>query len=295
MAKIFISYESSDKAMAYRICEFLEARELKCWIAPRDIHAGEYAGEIIRAIKSADKFVAVCSSHTSRSPHVKNEVSLAVDNRCIIIPFMLSNVALDDSLEYYFAGKQRIFVNGNPDKGFQELYEILGGETLHTEPAEIQRRSHINLWIPLVVSLISLSALAYVLSHKPNSIEPTVAPETVHEIAAASDNIDSSVDSAVTQKKQIFEKNLDLFSGAVSNGYPTGPGTYTFKKDRKIDVHDVKARVAHSGDYIVGEWENGHLIQGRWYSSDGTLIEVLLIGKAPDPESDHIFERCVKK
>lgn len=37
---IFISYSSRD-ALPHRVCSELEARGLRCWIAPRDIRPGK--------------------------------------------------------------------------------------------------------------------------------------------------------------------------------------------------------------------------------------------------------------
>lgn len=297
MAKIFISYESSDEVTAFGICEYMESRGLECWIAPRDTHAGEYAGEIIRAIQSAEKFVVVCSEHTSTSSHVRNEVSLAFDSQCIIIPFMLNNVRMDDSLEYYFAGKQRVFVNGDIDLGFQNLYKNLEGKPSQVKPAvEPKRRSHPALWISIIALMMILAALAFhfvpkLLHNEELPIESVTIPE---ETTLPAENLPTDI--STPQKVHIENSNLDAFTGSIRNGYPTGTGTYTFRKARRIDMHDSKERKAQAGDYIIGEWENGHLIQGKWHSADGTLIEVLLIGKAPNPDKDqNNFEKCTKR
>lgn len=76
------------------------------------------------------------------------------------------------------------------------------------------------------------------------------------------------------------------FSGALKNGYPHGTGTMTFKAERKIDLHDQKGRTAKAGDYLIGEWDQGHLIQARWYDSANNLKETIVLGKAMNPELD---------
>src|SRR6266513_2774049 len=49
--KVFISYASQDVAVAEKLCAALEAASLPCWIAPRDVRAGEsYAAAIVQAI-----------------------------------------------------------------------------------------------------------------------------------------------------------------------------------------------------------------------------------------------------
>lgn len=69
------------------------------------------------------------------------------------------------------------------------------------------------------------------------------------------------------------------WSGTMKNGEPHGNGTLTYSTSHTIDSRDPKGRVAQPGEYIVGEWDNGHLVQGRWFKNDGTK-EAVIIGKA---------------
>lgn len=69
------------------------------------------------------------------------------------------------------------------------------------------------------------------------------------------------------------------WTGGWKNGKPHGTGTLTYSTSKTIDSQDPKSRVAQSGEYIVGEWDNGHLVQGRWFKKNGTK-EVVIIGKA---------------
>lgn len=88
---------------------------------------------------------------------------------------------------------------------------------------------------------------------------------------------------------------VGTFSGRLKNGYPHGTGTLTFKSQRLIDAHDEKARVAQAGDYLIGEWDNGHLVQARWYDSSNNLKETIVLGKAMNPEKDHPLGRFSKQ
>lgn len=69
------------------------------------------------------------------------------------------------------------------------------------------------------------------------------------------------------------------WNGKMKNGQPHGTGTMTYSTSHTIDSRDTKGRVAQPGEYIVGEWDNGHLVQGRWFKKDGTK-EAVIIGKA---------------
>lgn len=69
------------------------------------------------------------------------------------------------------------------------------------------------------------------------------------------------------------------FSGTAKNGQPNGMGTMRFTSSHIIDSRDSKGRVADAGDYVTGEWKDGHLIQGRWYGSDGNVKGAIMIGQ----------------
>lgn len=75
-------------------------------------------------------------------------------------------------------------------------------------------------------------------------------------------------------------KNLGYakFTGSLKSGQPHGQGRMTFISSHVIDSRDSKGRVADAGDYVIGEWNNGNLVQGRWYGSDGNVKGSIIIG-----------------
>ncbi len=68
------------------------------------------------------------------------------------------------------------------------------------------------------------------------------------------------------------------FTGTVSGGKPNGQGTMRFTSTHVIDSRDPKGRVADAGDYVIGEWVSGKLVQGRWYGSDNNVKGSIIIG-----------------
>ena len=56
-------------------------------------------------------------------------------------------------------------------------------------------------------------------------------------------------------------------------------GRMEFKSTHVIDSKDPKGRMASPGDYVIGEWSDGHLVQGIWYGSDNQVKGSILIGK----------------
>jgi hypothetical protein len=101
---VFISYSSQDKPTADAACAALEAANIRCWIAPRDINPGrDYGESIIDAIENARVFVLILSSSANASPQIKREVERAVSKGLPIIPVRIEEVAPSRTLEYFIS------------------------------------------------------------------------------------------------------------------------------------------------------------------------------------------------
>ncbi|WP_348263917.1 TIR domain-containing protein [Telmatobacter sp. DSM 110680] len=99
--KVFICYSSHDKQVADAACAVLEAQRISCWIAPRDILAGEeYGKSILSAISSCQVVLLIFSAHANSSPQVRREVERAVSKGKILVPFRIEEVLPSDALEY---------------------------------------------------------------------------------------------------------------------------------------------------------------------------------------------------
>ena len=89
---VFLSYASADRAAADAVCAALEARGIRCWIAPRDVPAGADWGEaILTAIGRAHAMVLVLSRQTAASVHVRNEVVTAVSQSLALVPVRIED------------------------------------------------------------------------------------------------------------------------------------------------------------------------------------------------------------
>jgi hypothetical protein len=100
--EVFVSYSHHDKPQADAVCATLEAKGIRCWIAPRDVIPGqEWGAAIVNAIHSSRIMVLLFSSHANTSPQISREVQLAVSAEVILIPFRIEDVAPAQSLEYF--------------------------------------------------------------------------------------------------------------------------------------------------------------------------------------------------
>ena len=338
MGKIFISYSSKNQKIANDLCRYLEQQGIRCWIAPRDIpSASNYAGEITRAIKSADRFLLLYSKDAGKSEHVKNEINLAINNSKQILPYCLDNSPYDDDLEYYLSTKQRIASSGDQQQDFESIATILLGHPVSApvatpEPAPVRKEkpaakkpNRMGLYVGLGALVVAaLLVWLFFLRPKPEGPDIPVVPidslavdttgktpdihkdttKTVNPPVVVDTNKDGSKKDETKKdetkkdetKKEEPKKDTsaDTFTGTIKNGYPDGYGTYTFKKSRRIDMHDPEARVAQAGDYIVGDWNNGHLNYGEWYGANGVKKAFIELGDNSDVQFDHTFAKCVK-
>jgi hypothetical protein len=146
---VFISYASKDKPTADAVCAKLEARGIRCWIAPRDIMYGADWGEaIVDAISESRVMVLVFSSNANQSPHIKREVDRAVTKGVTIMPIRIEDVVPARALEYYISPVHwldaltpplEIHLKSLADKVEVLLARIAGGPALPRGPAD-QRR-----------------------------------------------------------------------------------------------------------------------------------------------------------
>jgi len=118
--------------------------------------------------------------------------------------------------------------------------------------------------------------------------------------AAEQQRIKDSLDAVAAEeaaKKQEAEKKTEPVpaaqkpaksaSGSKNLGYATFKGSWpndvngrmVFTSSHVIDSKDPKKRVAEAGDYVIGEWADGHLVQGIWYGSDNQVKGSVIIGR----------------
>jgi hypothetical protein len=88
---VFISHALKDKDFATTICEKLESSQVKCWIAGRDISAGDEWSEAIRkAIGSSLVVVLVLSENANAATHMEREIAHAYYAKRVILPVRLT-------------------------------------------------------------------------------------------------------------------------------------------------------------------------------------------------------------
>jgi len=112
---VFVSYASQDKVVADAVVEALEKHGIRCWIAPRDVRAGNsYAAAIVEAINSCRMLVLLLSQNAIDSPHVLREIERASSKRRPVLSVRLDASKLPPELEYFLSANQWLDASGRP-------------------------------------------------------------------------------------------------------------------------------------------------------------------------------------
>src|SRR3954452_21289983 len=136
----FISYCSEDKKIADAVCGTLEANNIRCWIAPRDVGAGRtWGGAIIEAIGESKVMVVIFSRHSNGSPQVMREIERAVNKGVSIIPFRVEDVVPSKDLEYFISSCHWLDAMNPPlEKHIGELGDAILALQRRSSPGELR-------------------------------------------------------------------------------------------------------------------------------------------------------------
>lgn len=122
-----------------------------------------------------------------------------------------------------------------------------------------------------------------------------LAEQQLVEQQRLQDSLQAVADSLARVAEEQTKKNAQpsqptaprASSGSKDLGYATFKGSWpndvngrmVFKSAHLIDSRDPKGRIADPGDYVIGEFADGHLVQGIWYGSDDVVKGSIIIGK----------------
>ena len=122
---VFISHSSADSKLASAMCDYLEQKGVRCWIAPRDVQGGtEYAEAIIMGIRNCKIMVVLFNKNANDSIYVKNEVERAFNYKSILIPFKVDQTTLSATLELFLGSVHSLdATKGSPEDHFDLLYK----------------------------------------------------------------------------------------------------------------------------------------------------------------------------
>lgn len=128
---VFVSYARVNQALVTPVIEAAQRDGGKFWLDKQGIATGDgWAGEIVRAIKSAAGVMVMCSKAAFESDHVKREVYLADRYRKKLVPVFVEPAEPPEDFEYFFAGVQALKLFETPEiERAQAIARVLGAAT----------------------------------------------------------------------------------------------------------------------------------------------------------------------
>lgn len=240
--EVFVSYPSADAAVAETVVEALEGSGVRCWIAPRDVEAGQdWAGSIIEAIETAKLLVLVYTDATNSSEHILREVRQGADSGIAILPFRTTDADLAPALAYYLGGTHWLDAYGGDlaehlDKLVQRVQAILAGEQSWKRRANVAARNRAPTrtspppwWKRIPASAVALAAMGVVTAiligmlsvdddPSEQAAEPTTTSPTLATTPSSAGPTDLSRSEVTVEMRGIVpERELSVYgiAGAV--------------------------------------------------------------------------------
>jgi hypothetical protein len=173
---VFISHCAGDRAVAEAACDAIERAGHLCWVAPRDLGAGEVSGEAgFAGISRSKIFLLILSAESAASKQILREAERARRAGLAIIPLRTEAVEPGDALHYHIADADPLDAVQPPlADHLEQLTAIVerileGGEgaplrPLTMPPQPLQRvRRPMPAWLPIAVAgALGVAAIAVV-------------------------------------------------------------------------------------------------------------------------------------
>lgn len=145
---VFISYKSQSINVVKAIAHVLENENIRCWYAPRDLDnqaAGkDYDDKIAEAITNCSILVVVLSNAALTSEWVKAEVGMAQKQKKLVIPYVVSELQVENGLRMRLESKHWIDAYPNPERKFSILLKnvkiFLNNEATEKDEANSETR-----------------------------------------------------------------------------------------------------------------------------------------------------------
>jgi len=137
--EVFISHAHKDKGIAHAVCQKLESAQMKCWIADRDISAGEDWTEGTRnAIGSSRVMLLVLSENANGAPHIERELAHAFYTKRIIVPWRLTKTFPRRDFLFYLGNARWVDAVNPPAEEHLEaltatISNLIGGKLVTNE------------------------------------------------------------------------------------------------------------------------------------------------------------------
>ena len=109
------------------MCHYLEERNLRCFVAYRDIPKGkDWAPYIEKGFEDSKVLVYVHTESSNKSLETTREINLAFEEGCVVIPFRVDSIKYGEGKRYRLNNVNWLDAfPGNPENYFGDLFDIL--------------------------------------------------------------------------------------------------------------------------------------------------------------------------
>ena len=109
------------------MCHYLEERNLRCFVAYRDIPKGkDWAPYIEKGFEDSKVLVYVHTESSNKSIETTREINLAFEEGCVVIPFRVNSIKYGEGKRYRLNNVNWLDAfPGNPENYFGDLFDIL--------------------------------------------------------------------------------------------------------------------------------------------------------------------------
>lgn len=172
---VFISHSARDRAIAESACDAIERGGHLCWVAPRDLGAGETPESASSAaIGRCKVFLLVLSTDSATSHQVAREAERARRAGLAIIPLRVEPVEPGEQLHYHIAEAVPLDAVQPPLASHLEQLAAIVGRILDgegaplrplTEPPQLLKRLRrpTPAWLPIAIAgAVGVFAIALV-------------------------------------------------------------------------------------------------------------------------------------
>lgn len=159
---VFISHANANRRRALALCDDIEARGTRCWIASRDVKPGaNYQEAIVQSIRDSRAVVLVFSEAANNSDEIKKELSLASRFHVPLMALRIEDIEPSDAFAYELSTRQWLDAFNGWDSAVDALLSNLGSlPTAHAKQSKVRKR-----WRPsLLADLRPARALRIVAS-----------------------------------------------------------------------------------------------------------------------------------
>lgn len=84
---------------------------------------------------------------------------------------------------------------------------------------------------------------------------------------------------ASTSQNGSLTLDYGSYKGEIKNGKAHGMGSLYYNKHHLISPRDRQERYAEAGDYLVGEFYNGDVVQGKLFDKDNNQKQTVIVGR----------------